>query len=158
MPSVSLCLWFDGRAEEAAELYVSLVADSRITNVSRYPEGSPGVAGTVMMVHFVLGGIDVQALNGGPAHRFTDAVSLVVNPRTQEEIDKLWDALTAAGGAPGQCGWLTDRFGVSWQVVPPVLGELLSDPDPDRSGRAMQAMLGMSKLDIAALRAAHAAE
>ena len=120
----------------------------------RYPEGSGALAGRAMAVTFELDGLTVQALNGGPGRPFTEAISLFVSVETQEEIDRLWDALTSDGGAPSQCGWLTDRWGLSWQVVPPVLGELLSDPDPQRAGRAMQAMLTMTKLDIAALRAA----
>jgi len=156
MPKISLCLWFEDRAEEAAEFYVSLFDDGRITNVSRYPESSPGVPGAVMTVQFELGGLDIQGLNGGPMFTLSEAVSLVVNPVDQLEIDRLWDALISDGGAASQCGWLRDRFGLSWQIVPPVLGELLSDPDPEKQGRVMRAMLKMTKIDIAQLRAAHA--
>ncbi|HQY34153.1 VOC family protein [Actinotalea sp.] len=154
MQTISPFLWFDDQAEQAAELYVSLFPDSRIVSVSRYPEGSPGPVGQAMSVTFELDGLGLQALNGGPAFTFTEAISLLVRVETQEEIDRLWDALTADGGEPGQCGWLKDRWGLSWQIVPPVLFELLADPDPERAGRAMQAMLTMGRLDIAALRAA----
>jgi len=146
-------LWFDDKAEEAAELYVSLFPGSTITHVARWGEGGPTAAGAVMSVSVVLDGLALQLFNGGPGHPFTDAISFFVQADTQPEIDRLWGALTD-GGAEVQCGWLTDRFGLSWQVVPSVLLELLSDPDAARAGRAMQAMLGMRKLDIAALRAA----
>lgn len=154
MQTISPFLWFDDQAEQAAEFYVSLFPGSRIVSVSRYPEGSPGPAGQAMSVTFELDGLGLQALNGGPAFSFTEAISLFVRVETQEEIDRLWDALTADGGEPGRCGWLKDRWGLSWQIVPPVLFELLGDPDPERAGRAMQAMLTMGRLDIAALRAA----
>jgi predicted 3-demethylubiquinone-9 3-methyltransferase (glyoxalase superfamily) len=154
MSSVSPFLWFDHEAEEAAELYTGLVPNSRILSTSRYPEGAPLPAGTVLSVTFELDGLRVQALNGGPMFSFTEAVSLFVSVQTQDEVDRLWDGLIAGGGSPSQCGWLKDRFGLSWQIVPTVLEELLQDPDPGRSGRAMQAMLGMQRLDIAALRAA----
>jgi predicted 3-demethylubiquinone-9 3-methyltransferase (glyoxalase superfamily) len=108
-----------------------------------------------MSVTFTLDGLEFQALNGGPVYSFTEAISLFVNAPTQDEIDHLWKELTSGGGEPGQCGWLKDRYGLSWQIVPPILGDLLADPDPDRSGRVMQAMLGMGKIDIAALQAAH---
>jgi predicted 3-demethylubiquinone-9 3-methyltransferase (glyoxalase superfamily) len=155
MQTISPFLWFDHEAEEAAELYVSLVENSRITSVGRYPEGSPFAAGTAMSVSFVLDGAEFQALNGGPGHPFTDAISFLIRAETQERIDELWERLTADGGEPGPCGWLKDRYGLSWQVVPSVLGDLLGGPDPVKAGRAMQAMLGMSKLDIAELRAAY---
>ncbi|MDQ1575608.1 MAG: hypothetical protein QOF36_418 [Microbacteriaceae bacterium] len=154
MQKISPFLWFDNQAEEAAEHYVSIFKNSRIVTVSRYGEGAPAPAGTAMSVTFELDGLEFQALNAGPMFTFTEAISFFVNAETQEEIDDLWEKLTSGGGEPGQCGWLKDKFGLSWQIVPPVLGELLSDPDPARSGRAMQAMLGMSKLDIAALTAA----
>lgn len=153
MQTISPFLWFDNQAEEAANYYVSIFKNSEIVSVSRYSEGSPYQAGTVMGVTFILDGLEFQALNGGPQFSFTEAISFFVKTDTQEEIDDLWEKLTA-GGQPGQCGWLKDRYGLSWQIVPPVLLELLSDPDPARSGRVMRAMLGMSKLDIAALRAA----
>jgi predicted 3-demethylubiquinone-9 3-methyltransferase (glyoxalase superfamily) len=137
-------LWFDTQAQEAAELYVSLLPDSAITGVERYPDGSDR-AGQVMVVEFTLKGARYSALNGGPEFGFTPAFSLVVGCDDQAEIDRLWDALTAEGGAPSQCGWLTDRFGLSWQIIPHNIGELISHP------AAMQAMLGMSKIDVAAL-------
>ncbi|RYV50938.1 VOC family protein [Pengzhenrongella frigida] len=154
MQKISPFLWFDREAEEAAELYVATFANSTILGVSRYGEGAPLPAGTAMSVAFELDGTSFQALNGGPGRPFTEAISLFVRTDAQDEIDRLWAALTSGGGEPGRCGWLKDRFGLSWQIVPSVLGELLGDPDPARSGRAMQAMLGMGKLDIAALRAA----
>jgi predicted 3-demethylubiquinone-9 3-methyltransferase (glyoxalase superfamily) len=154
MQLISPFLWFDDQAEEAAEFYVSLFPDSRIVSVSRVPEGGPAPAGSAMGVSFVLGGTEVQALNGGPMYSFTPAISLFVRVDTQEEVDRYWDALTADGGAPVQCGWLTDRWGLSWQIVPNALDEVLGDPDPARASRAMAAMMAMTKLDIAALRAA----
>ena len=154
MQKISPFLWFDDQAEEAAEFYVSLFKNSKITNVSRYAEGAPFPAGTAMAVSFVLDGVEFQALNGGPVYKFTEAFSMFVRADTQEEIDELWDKLTSEGGEPGQCGWLKDRYGLSWQIVPPVLGQLLSDPDAVKAGRVMQAMLQMRKLDIAQLQAA----
>jgi predicted 3-demethylubiquinone-9 3-methyltransferase (glyoxalase superfamily) len=150
-------LWFDDQAEEAARFYTSIFPNSSIQRVTRYgPEGAEASgrpAGTVMTVAFWLDGQDFIALNGGPVFRFTEAVSFVVNCVTQEEIDHYWDKL-GAGGDPAaqQCGWLKDRYGVSWQIVPAVLGELLNDGDPRRARRAMKALLGMKKLDIAALK------
>ncbi|HWS58621.1 MAG TPA: VOC family protein [Actinotalea sp.] len=156
MQSITPFLWFDDQAEEAAEFYVSLFPGSRIESVTRYPEGGPGPAGTAMSVSFVLDGLELQALNGGPAFSFTEAISLLVHAPTQDDVDRLWEGLLAGGGEPGQCGWLKDRYGLSWQVVPPALFELLGDPDPERAGRAMQAMLTMTKIDIAAMQAAAA--
>ena len=157
MSKISPFLWFDTQAEEAAEFYVSVFKNSEILGVSRYGEGAPRPAGSAISVTFMLDGLEFQALNGGPEFSFTEAVSFFVSAATQAEIDDLWEKLTD-GGKPGRCGWLTDKYGLSWQVVPPVLGELLGDPDPVKSGRVMQAMLGMGKLDIAGLRAAHASE
>jgi predicted 3-demethylubiquinone-9 3-methyltransferase (glyoxalase superfamily) len=154
MQKISPFLWFDDQAEEAAGFYVSIFENSRIVNVSRYAEGAPYPAGTVMGVSFVLDGVEFQALNGGPAYKFTEAVSMFVRAETQEEIDDLWDKLTSDGGEPGQCGWLKDRYGLSWQIVPPVLDQLLRDPDAAKAGRVMQAMLQMGKLEIAELQAA----
>lgn len=154
MQNIAPCLWFDDQAEEAAQLYVSVFPRSRIIDVSRWGEGAPRPADLALMVVFEIDGFEVQALNGGPEFAFSPAVSLSVKAPTQEEIDHLWDGLIADGGEPGQCGWLTDKYGFSWQIVPPVLEELLGDPDKERAGRAMQAMLGMTKLDIAALKAA----
>jgi predicted 3-demethylubiquinone-9 3-methyltransferase (glyoxalase superfamily) len=154
MQSISPFLWFDGQAEEAANLYVSIFDNSSITSVSRYGEGAPLPAGTVLTVDFLLDGMEFHALNGGPQYSFTEAVSFSVVAETQERIDYFWSALTADGGEPGQCGWLKDRFGLSWQIVPPVLVELLGDPDPEKASRVMQAMLRMTKIEIAPLKAA----
>ena len=154
MSRIAPCLWFDGQAEEAANFYVSLFPDSRIGAVSRYEAGAPFPAGTALLVEFDLGGQRFQALNGGPQFRFTEAVSLSIACKDAAEVDRYWNGLIAGGGEPGRCGWLKDRFGLSWQVVPDGLGTLLSDPDPGRAGRAMQAMMGMTKLDLAAMRMA----
>jgi len=158
MQKISPFLWFNDQAEEAANFYVSIFKNSAILGVSRYGDGGPRPAGTAMSVSFVLDGLQFTALNGGPQFTFTEAISLFVTAETQDEIDHLWEKLTSGGGAPSQCGWLKDKYGLSWQIVPPVLFELLGDPDPDKSSRVMQAMLGMSKLDIAGLRAAYDAE
>jgi len=149
-------LWYDGAAEPAAEFYCSLFPDSRINNVVRHPAGAPAPAGTVMIVEFMLAGIQFVALNGGSVFPFTEAISLSVDCEDQAEVDKLWDSLSADGGAPGQCGWLKDRWGLSWQIVPRVLPELLSSSDPSVAQRVMLAMLQMSKIDIAALQSAAA--
>ncbi|KGJ72392.1 3-demethylubiquinone-9 3-methyltransferase [Cryobacterium roopkundense] len=156
MQKISPFLWFNDQAEEAAEYYVSIFTNSRIVNVSRFPSTTPGYAGRpghAMSVTFELDGLEVQALNGGPSFSFTEAISLFVHAETQPEIDDLWAKLSA-GGRESQCGWLQDKFGLSWQITPSVLEQLLSDPDPARAGRVMQAMLAMSKIDIALLRAA----
>src|SRR5690554_1151458 len=155
MNPITPCLWFDGQAEEAAEFYVSVFPDSEVRSVSRYGEGAPFLAGTALVVDFVINGMPFQALNGGPQFTFSEAISFVVDAPTQAEIDRYWDVLTANGGEPGMCGWLKDKYGLSWQVVPLVLGELMSDPDPEKSARVMNAMLQMRKLDIAALHAAY---
>jgi predicted 3-demethylubiquinone-9 3-methyltransferase (glyoxalase superfamily) len=153
--SVHPFLWFDDQAEEAAALYTSLIPNSRVVSKQTYPDGAPGtLAGKTMSVSFELDGLPVEALNAGPQFRFTEAFSFFVSVTTQDEVDALWDGLVAGGGEPSQCGWLKDPYGLSWQIVPTALGELLADPDPGRAQRAMQAMLGMQKLDIAALRAA----
>lgn len=151
-------LWFDGQAQEAAELYVSLFPNSKILSVVRYPPGSPGgMEGKVMTVEFELSGTRFTALNGGPNFKFTEAVSFVIDCEDQAEVDRYWDGLIAGGGSASQCAWLKDRFGVSWQVVPKALPRLMSDPDPAKSGRVVQAMLKMSKIIVADLEAAHAA-
>jgi predicted 3-demethylubiquinone-9 3-methyltransferase (glyoxalase superfamily) len=146
-------LWFDGDAEDAARFYTSLFDDSRVVTVTHYPEGSPGEAGKVMTVVFELAGQRFIGINGGPQFHFTEAISLQIECETQAEVDELWERLTD-GGEEGPCGWLKDRYGLSWQVTPRGLGELFSDPDPERSKRAMDAMLQMKKLDLAALQAA----
>ena len=156
MPRISPFLWFDTQAEEAANFYVSIFPNSRITKVSRYGEGGPGPKGSVMVVAFELDGQHILALNGGPHFKFTEAISLVVDCKTQEEIDHYWQKLTTDGGQEVQCGWLKDKFGLSWQIVPAQMGEIMSDPDPSRAKRAMQAMMKMKKLDINALKAAAA--
>ena len=157
MQKISPFLWFDSQAEEAANFYVSLFDDAEITNVATYPEGTPGPAGQVMTVSFRLAGQEFTALNGGPEFRFTEAVSFYVRCKDQDEVDHFWTQLTE-GGEESQCGWLKDRFGLSWQIVPDRLGELLGDPDPARSQAAMQAMLQMSKIEIKTLEdAANAA-
>jgi len=147
-------LWFDSSAEEAANLYVSVFKNSKVTSVSRYGEAGPGPKGSAMSVTFQIDGQEFMALNGGPLFKFTEAISLFVNCETQDEIDRLWSKLSD-GGEPGQCGWLRDKFGLSWQIVPNVLGELMGDPDPEKSKRVTQAMLKMGKLDIAGLRRAY---
>jgi predicted 3-demethylubiquinone-9 3-methyltransferase (glyoxalase superfamily) len=154
MQKIRTFLWFDDKAEEAAKFYVSVFKNSRILSVSRYPEGSPGdSAGEVMTVNFELEGQEFIALNGGPDFRFTEAISLFVNCENQAEVDELWEKLTD-GGEESQCGWLKDRYGLSWQIVPSVLMRMMEDKDPARAKRAMQAMLGMSKIDIAGLERA----
>jgi predicted 3-demethylubiquinone-9 3-methyltransferase (glyoxalase superfamily) len=156
MQKVTPCLWFNGQAEQAASYYVALLPDSRVDRVVRSPADTPsGPAGTVLAVEFTLAGNKFHGLNGGPQFPFTEAVSFVIACEDQAEVDRLWAALTD-GGSPGHCGWLKDRWGLSWQIVPTRLYQLLSDPDPGRSRRAMQAMLQMSKLDIAALERAAA--
>ncbi len=146
-------LWFDGQAEEAAEFYVTVFPNGRILSKTHYPEGSPGPAGTVMTVEWELDGHRFVGINGGPQFTFSEAVSFEISCETQEDIDHYWARLSE-GGEEGPCGWLKDRFGLSWQVVPTGMDELFADPDPARAQRAMQAMLGMGKLDIAALREA----
>ena len=152
-------LWFDGQAEEAARFYAGIFRESSIEHISRYGPGAPLPEGTVLTVEFTLEGQRFAALNGGPEFHFTPAVSFVVSCATQEEIDHYWDLLTE-GGAPEaqQCGWLADRFGVSWQIVPEALPQFLMDPDPEKARRAFTAMLAMKKLDIEALRRAHDGE
>ena len=155
MAKITPCLWFDGRAEEAAAFYVTLLPDSRIDHVIRSPIDTPsGPAGMVLVVEFTLAGQRFTGLNGGPQFPFTEAVSFQIACDDQEEVDRLWDALCADGGAPGPCGWLKDRFGLSWQIVPKRLQELIADADPERARRGMSAMMKMSKIDIAGLDAA----
>ncbi|MEU6722779.1 VOC family protein [Nonomuraea wenchangensis] len=154
---ITTYLWFDHQAEEAATFYTSLFADSRIVRVQRNGEAGSGEAGAVMLVEFELAGQRFLALNGGPHFTFNEAVSLYVNCETQEEVDELWARLTADGGEESQCGWLKDRWGLSWQIVPSRLPELIADPDPGRAERAMKAMLAMRKIDVRALEEAAAA-
>ncbi|MEV5893907.1 VOC family protein [Nonomuraea fuscirosea] len=151
MRKITTCLWFDSQAEEAATLYTSLIAGSRILEVQRFGEAGPGVPGTAMAVTFELAGQLFMALNGRPGSAFTEAASVHVACESQAEIDELWARLTEDGGEEGQCGWLKDRWGVSWQIVPRQLPELLGHTDPVAAQGAMKAMLGMRKIDLAAL-------
>ncbi|MCB9958894.1 MAG: VOC family protein [Rhodospirillaceae bacterium] len=154
MSKIAPCLWFDGQALEAAEFYVSLFAGSRIDTVHRLAAATPATRpDDVLWVEFTLAGVDHIALNGGPNYAFTPAISLFARCADQAEVDRLWDALVD-GGRPGQCGWLTDRYGVTWQIVPVELAALMEDRDPQRAGRVLQALMGMVKLDLAALRRA----
>jgi len=155
MQKITPFLWFDRQAEEAASLYVSLFKNSKITSVSRYPENSPGgEAGSVMMVEFELDGQKYSALNGGPLFPFNESISFMVHCEDQEEVDRLWEGLST-GGQEVQCGWLKDKFGVSWQIVPDILAELMSSPDKDKTDRVYQAMLKMVKLNIEELQKAY---
>jgi predicted 3-demethylubiquinone-9 3-methyltransferase (glyoxalase superfamily) len=159
MARITPCLWGDGNAEEAARFYVTLFPDSHVDGVQRALADNPsGRAGDVLLVSFTLAGQPFTALNGGPQFPFTEAVSFLIDCEDQAEVDRLWNALIAGGGSAGQCGWLKDRFGLSWQVVPRQLGELLGSPDRERAGRAMEAMLKMSKIDVEALRRAFEGE
>jgi predicted 3-demethylubiquinone-9 3-methyltransferase (glyoxalase superfamily) len=147
-------LWFDTQAEEAAHYYIDVFGSGRIVSVSRYPQGSPGPAGSIMAVEFEAGGLRFVGINGGPQFPFTEAVSFQIDCADQAEVDRFWDRFIGDGGEESQCGWLKDKYGLSWQVVPAGMGEMFADPDPARAQRAVQAMLGMKKLDVAALRAA----
>jgi predicted 3-demethylubiquinone-9 3-methyltransferase (glyoxalase superfamily) len=151
---ISPCLWFDGQAEEAANFYVSIFKNSRITAVSRFGEAGPGPKGGVMAIGFNLDGQAFTALNDRPVFKFTEAISMMVHCETQAEVDHYWEKLSA-GGQPGRCAWLKDKFGVSWQVVPTALIELMQDKDAAKSARVMQAMLAMTKIDIAGLQRAY---
>ena len=150
MHTISPFLWFDTQAEEAARFYTSIFRNSRIVRVTRFGDAGPRPKGSVMTVAFELEGQPFTALNGGPHFKFTEAISFVVQCQTQAEVDRYWNALTE-GGAESQCGWLKDKYGLSWRVVPAILGQLLGDPDPGKARRVMEAMLQMKKMDIAAL-------
>ena len=154
MPTLTPCLWFDTQAEEAASYYVSVFKNSRIVSTSHYGEAGPREAGMVLTVQFELDGQPFTALNGGPEFTFDEAISFQIDCRSQDDVDYYWETLSADGGEEGPCGWVKDKFGVSWQVVPDELEKLLADPDQDRAQRAMAAMLAMRKIDIAAVRAA----
>jgi predicted 3-demethylubiquinone-9 3-methyltransferase (glyoxalase superfamily) len=154
MPRITPNLWFDNQGEEAAKFYCSVFPNSEITAVTRYNEAGPGPAGSVLTVDFVLDGQEFTAINGGPAFTFDEAISLLITCKDQDEIDYYWSNLTADGGEESQCGWLKDKYGLSWQVAPPGMAEVLNDPDQSRAERAMRAMFGMKKIDIAALKAA----
>ncbi|QDU30610.1 3-demethylubiquinone-9 3-methyltransferase [Anatilimnocola aggregata] len=153
MQKISPFLWFDGKAEEAMNFYVSIFKNSKVGDVMRCGEAGPGPKGSVLGVTFSLDGIEFHAINGGPMFQFSPAISFYVNCETQAEVDDLWDKLSA-GGEQQRCGWLKDNFGVSWQIIPTVLGKLLSNKDPSKAGRAMQAMMQMTKLDILGLQQA----
>jgi predicted 3-demethylubiquinone-9 3-methyltransferase (glyoxalase superfamily) len=157
MQTITPYLWFDTQAEEAMNYYVSIFKNSRVGDVQRFGEAGPGPAGTVMACSFVLDGQEFMALNGGPMFNFTEAISFFVNCETQEDVDYLWDKLTD-GGEEQPCGWLKDKFGVSWQVIPSALGGLISGPDPEGAARAVRAMLQMKKIDIATLQRAYDGE
>ncbi|MEJ8821400.1 VOC family protein [Variovorax humicola] len=155
MQKITPCLWFDGNAEEALNFYASIFKNSRVYDVKRYGDAGPGPKGSVLAANVELDGQQFMALNGGPMFKFTPAISLFVTCESQEEVDHYWNRLLE-GGQPSQCGWLSDRFGVSWQIVPRALGEMLQDKDAAKANRVMKAMLKMVKLDIAALRQAYA--
>jgi predicted 3-demethylubiquinone-9 3-methyltransferase (glyoxalase superfamily) len=154
MPRITPNLWFDTESEQAAEFYCSVFPNSKINAVTHYGEAGPREAGMVLTVEFELDGTPFTAINGGPEFTFDEAVSFLIECKDQAEVDHYWDALTADGGEEGPCGWCKDRFGLSWQVVPAGFVEMMTDPDTERSQRAMKAMLGMKKLDLAALQAA----
>jgi len=147
-------LWFDKQAEEAAHFYVSIFKNSKILHVSRYGDAGPGPKGSVMVVNFQIAGQEFTALNGGPLFKFSEAFSFVVNCENQQEVDEYWSKLTSGGGQESQCGWLKDKFGFSWQIVPTALAKLMSDKDPANASRVMQALLQMQKIDITTLEAA----
>lgn len=157
MQKITPCLWFDDKAEEAVIFYTSIFKDSKIENISRYGDEGPGSAGSVMVATFKLNGQDFMALNGGPEFTFSEAISFYVSCESQAEVDYFWDRLSE-GGQVQQCGWLKDKFGISWQIVPTALGELMGDKDPEKAGRVMQAMLKMVKIDIAGLQKAYDGE
>ena len=154
MQKITPSLWSDNQAEDAAKFYSSLFKDSKITNVTRYGKAGPGPEGSVLTVAFQLAGQKFMALNGGPQFKFTEAISFIVNCETREELDEFWQKLSE-GGETQECGWLKDRYGMSWQIVPTALPEMLSDPDPAKSNRVMSALLQMQKLDIARLKQAY---
>jgi predicted 3-demethylubiquinone-9 3-methyltransferase (glyoxalase superfamily) len=154
MQKITPFLWFDNNAEEAINFYITVFKNAKIGSMSRYGEGAPMPKGTVMSATFSLDGQEFMALNGGPMFKFTEAISLYVNCETQEEIDEKWDKLSA-GGEKSRCGWLKDRFGLSWQIIPPILGKYLSDKDPEKSKRVMMAMMKMDKIIIKDLEAAY---
>ena len=154
MQKITTFLWFDNQAEEAMNHYVSILPDSKVLSISRYGDAGPGPKGSVMTATFELAGQEFTALNGGPLFKFTEAISLHVSCDSQEEVDELWAKLSA-GGEEGPCGWLKDKYGLSWQIDPAALGEMLQDPDPEKASRVMRAMLQMRKIDIAGLRRAY---
>ena len=155
MQKITPFLWYDGNAEEAANFYISIFKNSKMGKISRYGDAGPGPKGSVMSVTFQIEGLEFFALNGGPQFKFTPAISFFVNCETQQEVDDLWEKLSG-GGRTDRCGWLQDKYGVSWQIIPAILGQLLGDKDPARAKRAMQAMLQMTKIDIKKLQQAAA--
>jgi predicted 3-demethylubiquinone-9 3-methyltransferase (glyoxalase superfamily) len=155
MPKISPFLWYDTQAEEAANLYTSIFPNSKILAIARYGDAGPGPKGSVMTVQFQLDGQEIIALNGGPIYKFTEAFSLSVDCKTQEEVDRYWTKLTADGGQEGPCGWCKDKFGLSWQITPSLLGQMLSDTDRKKAARVMEAMMKMKNLAIAALKRAY---
>jgi predicted 3-demethylubiquinone-9 3-methyltransferase (glyoxalase superfamily) len=154
MQKITPFLWFNNQAEEAADFYVSIFKNSKVNKITRYGDAGPGPKGSVMVVTFQLEGQEFIALNGGPMFKFTEAISFSVDCQTQEEVDELWNKLSA-GGEPGRCAWLKDKYGLSWQIVPRILSQLLADKDPEKSKRVMQAMLQMNKIDIKRLQQAY---
>ena len=154
---ITPCLWFNGNAQEAVDFYLSVFKDARLGDVSHYPEGTPMPAGELMVAQFTLFGQQFTALNAGPEFQFTEAISFQIDCEDQAEVDYYWGALTADGGEESQCGWLKDKFGLSWQVVPRQLGQLMSDPNPAKASAVARALMQMGKIDVAALQAAHAA-
>jgi predicted 3-demethylubiquinone-9 3-methyltransferase (glyoxalase superfamily) len=154
MQKITTCLWFDGQAEEAMNFYTSVFRNSKAGKVTRYGDGGPGPKGSVLTCSFELEGREFTTLNGGPHFKFTEAISLIVDCKDQAEVDYYWEKLTADGGAESQCGWLKDKFGLSWQIIPRRLMELLGDPDAGRAQRATEAMLKMQKIDVAELERA----
>jgi predicted 3-demethylubiquinone-9 3-methyltransferase (glyoxalase superfamily) len=154
MQKITPFLWFNDQAEEAMNFYTSIFKNSKVTGANRVGEGGPGKTGAITMGTFELEGQPFMALNGGPMFKFTEAISFLVDCADQEEVDYFWEKLTAEGGEPSQCGWLKDKFGISWQIVPRALNELLGDPDPEKANRVLQAMLKMNKINVAELQAA----
>jgi predicted 3-demethylubiquinone-9 3-methyltransferase (glyoxalase superfamily) len=154
MKKITPFLWFDGKAEEAMNFYTSLFKNSKVSNIRRYGDAGPGTKGSIMTAQFELDGQEFIALNGGPHFSFTPAISFFVNCESQEEVDEYWEKLSA-GGKTSQCGWLTDKYGLTWQIVPSALGKMLQDKDPQRAARVMKAMLQMAKLDVAKLQQAY---
>ena len=157
MQKIMPFLWFDNQAEEAMNFYVSIFKNSKVLSVTRYGDAGPGPKGTVMSARFQLEGQTFYALNGGPLFKFTEAISFFVDCKTQQEVDELWEKLSA-GGEKSRCGWLKDKYGLSWQIIPSALGEMLGDKDPKKSARVMQAMMGMGKIEIAGLKKAYERE
>ena len=151
---ITPCLWFDGRAEEAINHYIAIFKDGRLIEATHNGEAGPGPKGSILIARFEIAGQQLLALNGGPNFKFTEAISLSVDCKSQEEVDELWERLSA-GGSKSQCGWLKDKFGLSWQIVPSQLPELLQDPDPQKSQRVMAAMMQMTKIDVAKLQEAY---